>query len=89
MDSIIFLHTKGAQTRRRIVQSIYRYEKQSNFHSLTTLTDLFDISKVAVKKHVDNLADLGYIEKINPGGKPIFLRLTDKGTEVAKKYILI
>jgi predicted ArsR family transcriptional regulator len=88
MDTILFLHSKGAQTRRKLVQLLYHETKNNYLHTITTLSSELGISKVAVKKHVDYLTYLGYVDKMNPKGKPVFLRLTEKGTIIAKKYLL-
>lgn len=87
MESVIFLHSRGAETRRRLVQFLYREQKEMTIHYLSTLSAEFGISKPAMKKHVDSLTTRGYLEKVNPGGNPVFLRLTEKGNGVAKKYI--
>ncbi len=87
METIIFLHSKGAETRRKIIQLLYKQDKIRNLHCLTSLQYEFKISKPGLKKHIDYLSYLGYIDKMNPKGKPVFLRLTEKGYEAAKKFI--
>ena len=86
IDQIIFLHSKGSETKRKIIKILYQQDKEARIHCLTTLADNLSISKVAIKKHVDYLNYMGYIYKINPNGKPVFLKLTSKGVDVIKKY---
>lgn len=87
MESVIFLYSKGGTLRRRIIQFLYKERNKMMLHYLSTLSDEIGISKPAMKKHVDSLTEFGYIDKVNPGGNPTFLRLTEKGCETAKRYI--
>lgn len=87
IENIIFLHSKGAEVKRKIIGTLFVQDIHQHIHSLSSLSFEFNISKVAVKKHLDYLHYMGYVEKINPNGKPVFLRLTDKGRQTAKKFI--
>jgi DNA-binding MarR family transcriptional regulator len=87
MEEIILLYSNGAPIRRKILQLFHTKEKDSWPLCLTSVAGQFDISKVAIKRHVDLLLENGYLEKINPAGKPVYLKLTSKGTETARKYI--
>ena len=87
MESVIFLHSRGAELRRKIIRSLYLQENEKIRYCSSTLARKSSISKVAMKKHIDYLVYLGYIDKINPMGKPIFLRLTPKGSKTAKKFL--
>ncbi|MFH0874975.1 MAG: hypothetical protein V1859_03495 [archaeon] len=89
MDAIVFQHSKGAHTRRKIIQALYKQERENFLHCAATLCGDFEISNAAIKKHIDYLSLEGYVEKINPEGKPIFLKLSEKGNVAAKKYILL
>ena len=62
-----------------ILKKLSSQEKENTLNSITSLAKFLSISKVAVKKHIDSLLESKLIEQINPGGKPIFLRLTKKG----------
>ncbi|MGM5484707.1 MAG: HTH domain-containing protein [Nanobdellota archaeon] len=88
MENMIFLYSKGGESRRKIIQELYHQMKERYNNSVSTLAEELEISKVAVKRHVDRLIELGYIEKLNPRGKPIYLELTEKGQETAKKYLI-
>lgn len=87
MEEIIFLHSKGGETRRKILQLLLKQKKDFDLHTLSSVAIKLEISKPGLKKHIDYLHKLDYIDKINPKSKPVFLRLTDKGLETAKKYI--
>lgn len=87
MDSIIFLHSKGANTRRKIIKILHK-QTENDLHNAVMLAKKTEISKVSIKKHIDLLVKNEYVKKINPESKPIFLMLTEKGTTAAKKYML-
>ena len=88
MESVIFLHSKGADKRRDILKILYYQSQNKEMHCITCLAKKFKVSKVTMKETIDGLIKLMYIEKINPLGKPIFLKLTEKGLVTAKKYLL-
>ena len=88
MEKMIFLYSKGGDSRRKILQELYHQMKEKYNNSASTLAEELGISKVAVKRHVDRLEELGYIQKLNPRGKPVYLELTDIGVETAKKYLI-
>ena len=90
--SILFYWSKGAEIRRKIVKQIGESNKKKQPSFLNKLSSMLGISHVAAKKHIDLLIDEGYIEPMNPGGKPIYLKLTkackgvyDKTAEKKKK----
>ena len=77
--SILFFWGKGAETRRRILRTMEKWQNEGKPCFLATIAKEIGISHVAAKKHVDLLVEEGYIRQINPGGKPVFLELTCKG----------
>ena len=77
--SILFFWGKGAETRRRILMTIEEWQKEGKPCFLVAIAREIGISHVGAKKHVDLLVEEGYIRQINPGGKPVFLELTEKG----------
>ena len=86
MKTILFYWSKGAYTRVRMVRIIAECERKSEPCYLNLLAGKLDLSHVAVKKHLDLLLEQGYVEIMNPGGKPNYLSLTSKGIEVLKEF---
>ncbi|MBU5537567.1 MAG: HTH domain-containing protein [Candidatus Aenigmatarchaeota archaeon] len=86
MKTVLFYFSKGARTRVKIIKIIDSLNKRNKPVFLNTLSKKLKISHVAVKKHVDLLRELSYIKEINPKGKPIYLRVTQKGKDVAKEF---
>jgi predicted transcriptional regulator len=46
----------------------------------------FNVTHVAVKKHLDLLLEEGYVKQINPKSKPVYLELTKKGKDVLNEF---
>ncbi len=84
--SILFYWSKGAETRRKMIRFIYECEKAQEACFLNILAKKTGLTHVAVKKHLDLLREEGYIEFVNPGGKPVYLKLSKRGTDVAKEF---
>ncbi len=84
--SILFYWSKGAELRRKIIRLVKSCEEKNNPCFLNNLAKEFKVTHVAVKKHIDILLEEGYIEAINPGGKPIYLKLSKKGLEMANEF---
>ncbi len=85
MKSILFYWSKGAAIRRRIILLIRKLNTENKACFLNTLADKLRISHVGVKKHIDILIEEGYVKQINPKGKPIFLKLSRKGSDLANE----
>lgn len=86
MKTILFYWSKGSDTRRRLIRLIAEHERKSEPCYLNLLATDIGMSHVATKKHVDLLIEEGYIRILNPGGKPLFLALTDKGIEALREF---
>jgi len=85
MKTILFYWSKGADTRRRIIRLIAECGKKDKGCYSSMLADKLKMSHVAMKKHLDLLAEEGYVEVLNPEGKPNYLALTAKGKEMLKE----
>ena len=85
MKTILFYWSKGADTRIKLVRLIADCEKKKKPCYLTLLADKLKLSHVAVKKHLDLLAEEGYVKILNPKGKPNYLSLSEKGIEILKE----
>ncbi|MFA6049242.1 MAG: hypothetical protein WC792_04865 [Candidatus Micrarchaeia archaeon] len=86
MKSILFYWSKGAELRRRLVATMAKECAGKRSCYLSKLAGILGISHVALKKHVDLLAEEGYVEELNAGGKPTFLKLTREGEKLAKEF---
>ncbi len=84
-ESILFYWSKGSETRRKMVRRVFEEEAKGRPVFLNSLAKDLGISHVAARKHVELLIEEGYLEKINPGGRPVYLRLSKKGERVAKE----
>jgi DNA-binding MarR family transcriptional regulator len=83
--TILFYWSKGAETRRKLIQFIYECEKKNKPCFLNIIAEKLNLTHVAVKKHLDILIEEKYIKTINPSGKPIYLKLTNSGKEIIKE----
>lgn len=86
MKSILFYWSRGAEVRRKIVLFIYRHNREDKPCFMNLLAKHLGLTHPGVKKHLDLLTEEGYIEQLNPGGKPIYLRLTASGRDVAEEF---
>ncbi|VVB65561.1 Uncharacterised protein [Candidatus Gugararchaeum adminiculabundum] len=86
MKTILFYWSKGADVRRKIIKAIAECEKKENPCYLNLLAEKFELSHVAVKKHLDLLLEEGYVKILNPDGKPVYLALTKKGTDMLQEF---
>jgi len=86
MRTILFYWSKGADTRVKIIKLIANSEKKNAPCYLNIIADKMGLSHVAIKKHVDLLIDEGYINILNPDGKPNYLALTEKGLDILKEF---
>jgi len=86
MRTILFYWSKGADTRVAMIKTIARCERKGEPCYLNMIAEEMKLSHVALKKHLDLLVEQGYVEILNPGGKPVYLSLTPKGIEVLKEF---
>ncbi len=86
MKTILFYWSKGSDTRRKLISIIAQSEREGDACYLTVLSDKLKLSHVAIKKHIDLMIDQGYIRILNPGGKPVYLVLTEKGIGALKEF---
>jgi predicted transcriptional regulator len=86
MKTILFYWSKGADTRVSIVKIIAECERKSDPCYSNMIAEKLGFSHVAIKKHIDLLIEEKYIKILNPGGKPSYLALTQKGVEVLKEF---
>ncbi len=84
--TILFYWSKGADIRRKILNIIRQANQKNRPVFLNSLAKTLDLSHVAVKKHVDLMVEEGFLEEINPGGKPIYLRLSKDGVAVLTEF---
>ena len=85
--SVLFYWSKGAETRRKMLRIINTREEKGEPSFLNVIASELGITHAAAKKHLDLLVEEGYIEQINPGGKPVYLRLTEKGKEMIEEFL--
>lgn len=85
MKSVLFYWSRGAETRSRIIKIIHSCEKENKPCFQNSIADELGISFAGVKKHLDLLIEEGYLEVINPDGKPKYIKLTKKGDEVYRE----
>jgi|GEM_PF-1679542 len=86
MKTVLFYWSKGADTRVRILREIRKCTKGNEGCYLNTIAANMKLSHVGIKKHLDILIEEGYVRIINPGGKPLFLELTETGNEVLDEF---
>ena len=84
--SILFFWSKGAELRREIIKLVKSCEENKKPCFLNSLAKELKLTHVAVKKHLDLLIEEGYVKPINPDGKPIYLKLSEKGKEIYKEF---
>ena len=82
MKTILFYWSKGSETRRAIIRIIAQCEKEKIGCYLNLIAERLKLTHVATKKHLDLLIDEKYVKVLNPDGKPNYLSLTPKGTEI-------
>jgi predicted ArsR family transcriptional regulator len=86
MKTILFYWSKGADTRVKMIRIIAERGKKEQPCYLNLIAERLGLSHVAVKKHLDLLIEEGYVGVLNPGGKPNYLSLTEKGADVLKEF---
>lgn len=87
MDEIIlFYWSKGAGMRTKILIEVFKCSKKKQPCFLNKLAEAFNVSHVAMKKHVDLLVEENYLKEMNPDGKPVYLELSEKGKNFLEKF---
>ncbi len=86
MKTILFYWSKGSDTRRKLIRIIADCERRSEPCYLNLLAERMGLSHVAIKKHLDLLVEEGYVRILNPGGKPVFLALSEAGIDALKEF---
>jgi predicted ArsR family transcriptional regulator len=86
MKTILFYWSKGADTRVRIIREVGRLGGGNKPCYLNSVAETLGISHTAAKKHIDLLVEEKYLRVLNPGGKPLFLELTDSGKDVLSEF---
>ena len=84
--SILFYWSKGAEVRRGLIRYIGECNSKGEPCFLNLLAKALNLSHVAVKKHLDLLTSEGYIQPINPKGKPVYLGLTETGRTMYEEF---
>ena len=87
--SVLFYWSKGAEVRRSIIKFIHESNLQNKPCFLNILSTTFKMSHTGMKKHIDLLTEEGFVILINPGGKPVYLKLTEKGQNILKELGII
>jgi DNA topoisomerase IA len=86
--SVLFLWSKGAFIRRKILLEVHNAEKNRSPIFVTRLQQILinkmekKPSRSTIRKHVNVLLEFNYIRIINKEGKPKYLALTDLGEKV-------
>ncbi|MEK6941245.1 MAG: hypothetical protein AABW85_00080 [archaeon] len=84
--TILFYWGKGAAIRVKLLNEIYKCNKNNHPCYLNLLAEKVGLTHVAVKKHLDLMLEEEYIKEINPAGKPVYIELTEKGKGVLKEF---
>lgn len=85
MKTILFYWSKGADTRRKLIRLIADFERKGKPCYLNLLAEKLGLSHVATKKHTDLLIEGGFVKVLNPGGKPVYLSLSEAGNGILKE----
>lgn len=88
MKSVLFYWGKGADVRRRILAIIVKNEQSRKPSYLNQIAGEISQSHVTTRRHIELLNEEGYLTEQNPGGKPTYLLLTEKGKKMAKELSL-
>jgi len=86
LKSILFYWSKGSGMRVKILNVIDKCSKGKQPCFLNQIAKKLGVSHVAIKKHVDLLLEEGYINELNPGGKPVYLELSESGKSVLAEF---
>ncbi|HLC45966.1 MAG TPA: winged helix-turn-helix domain-containing protein [archaeon] len=86
MKTVLFYWSKGSEVRVKIVKLVSEYNASGRPVFSNQLAKELGLSHVAVNKHLDLLTKHGFVKIVNPGGKPLYLELTQAGDEVVKEF---
>ncbi len=87
MKTVLFYWSKGADVRRHIVLALYDCAKKGKPCFTSELARKLRLSHVAILRHLELLEKEGYVVPLNPGGKPVFLGLSEKGQAVVHEFL--
>lgn len=92
--SLLFVWSKGASTRRKILKIIVSENNKGNPIYISKLTNLFNSliefdekphTISSIRKNIKLLKEYGIIRAINEGGRPEYLELTEEGWKILEK----
>ncbi len=86
MKTVLFYWSKGSEVRVKIVKLVADYNSRGQPVFSNQLAKELGLSHVAVNKHLDLLAKHGFVKIVNPGGKPLYLELTETGKAVDLEF---
>ena len=72
--------------RVKILHEIYKCGQGNEPCFLSKLAKKFKMSHVALRKHLELMVEDGFVEEINPDGKPVYVKLTEKGLKTLKEF---
>ena len=87
MKAILFYWSRGAKVRRKIIKIIRKCEEKNEPCFLNKIASKVGLTHVTVKTHLDLLIEEGYVEIINPKGKPHYLKLARKGKNIYRELM--
>ncbi len=92
--SLLFVWSKGATTRRKILKILASENSKGNPIYISKITDLYNSSadgqehkhtNSSIRKNIKVMKEYGVIKAINEGGRPEYLELTEDGKLVIEK----
>ena len=92
--SLLFLWSKGANTRRKIIKIIANQQNSANPVYISEITKIFNnnlveeehsVTNSSIRKHIKVLKEYNLIKPINEGGRPEYLELTEEGKFIINK----
>ena len=69
-----------------LLKTIDKLSRENKPCFLNILADELGKTHVAVRSHLDLLEEEGYVKKVNPGGKPVYLKLTKEGEKIIEEF---
>ena len=92
--SLLFLWSKGASTRRKILKIIARQQELQKPVYISEITKHYNdslkngehsVTNSSIRKHIKVLKEYNLIRPINEGGRPEYLELSDEGNFILQK----
>lgn len=95
--SLLFIWSKGAKTRRKILRIISTQQNKGNPIYTSAITKIYNesvdteesVTISSIRKHVKLLKEYKIIQAINDGGRPEYLELTKNGDFVLSKLKIV